>query len=142
MQCANTILNTKMTLPQLVGPIDAKLKQSQVSDAPNVGFRKHLAAQCTTDLSKTKCFKCGVYGHVSLNCRMKAGEGGKDNRKAKKICQAGQLEQEWNGLTGKTKRGQTKTSAWWHSEQYGWNDWNVESMQEAECKRLGNDRLG
>ena len=41
---------------------------------------------------------------------MKAGEGGKDNRKAKKICQAGQLEQEWNGLTGKTKRGQTKTS--------------------------------
>ena len=30
------------------------------------GSRKHLAAQCTTDLSKTKCFKCGAYGHVSF----------------------------------------------------------------------------
>ena len=32
------------------------------------GSRKHTSQECTTDLSKWKCFKCQKLGHVSRNC--------------------------------------------------------------------------
>lgn len=67
------------------------------------GSRKHLAAQCTTDLSKTKCFKCGAYGHVSLNCRMKAGEGGKDNGKGKGVVKSDNWSKSGKGKGSPSK---------------------------------------
>ena len=35
---------------------------------------------------------------------------------------------EWTDWKNETW---TDEDQWWHSEQYGWNDWNVESMQES-----------
>ena len=41
------------------------------------GSRKHVTAECTTDVTKIKCFRCQKFGHVSANCpdRKKADEG-------------------------------------------------------------------
>ena len=32
------------------------------------GKKGHQVSQCTTNLEKVKCFKCGDMGHISLNC--------------------------------------------------------------------------
>ena len=32
------------------------------------GSRKHKTFECTTDMSKTRCFRCQGVGHVSMNC--------------------------------------------------------------------------
>ena len=62
------------------------------------GSKKHSTTDCSTDLSKTKCFRCNGFGHVSMNCNMKRtdeskgkgngsgksnAKGGKGNRKGK-----------------------------------------------------------
>ena len=87
---------------------------------------------------------------------MKAGEGGKDNGKGKGVVKSDNWSKSGKGKgspskgKGKGKKGKmnevsgsetwdwtdwtnetwTDEDQWWHSEQYGWNDWNVESMQE------------
>ncbi len=39
------------------------------------GSKKHSTAECTTDMAKVKCFRCGVYGHIGLNCSNKQDKG-------------------------------------------------------------------
>ena len=49
------------------------------------GSRKHMSSECTVDLTKTKCFRCNGYGHVSMNCPQAKqsfsgkGQGGKNS---------------------------------------------------------------
>ena len=43
------------------------------------GKKGHEVSACTMDLAKTKCYKCGVFGHVSVNCR--SGASGKTGEK-------------------------------------------------------------
>ena len=40
------------------------------------GSRKHQTNSCTVDLSKTKCFRCGTFGHISAHCPKKQHEKG------------------------------------------------------------------
>ena len=39
------------------------------------GSRKHTTADCATDMAKVKCFRCGIYGHIGLNCSNKQDKG-------------------------------------------------------------------
>ena len=39
------------------------------------GSKKHSTTECTTDMAKVKCFRCGVYGHIGLNCGNKQDKG-------------------------------------------------------------------
>ena len=34
------------------------------------GIKTHETKDCDTDLSNTRCFKCGKTGHIGRNCRM------------------------------------------------------------------------
>ena len=43
----------------------------QAGKCSRCGSRKHSAAECSTDLSKVRCFRCNSHGHVSLNCPKK-----------------------------------------------------------------------
>ena len=44
------------------------------------GSKKHSTVECSTDLSKTKCFRCNGFGHVSMNCHLKKPEDSKGHK--------------------------------------------------------------
>ena len=72
------------------------------------GSRKHSTSDCSTDLSKVRCFKCNSYGHIGAHCpnskksfsNDSSHQTGKGNGKQKG---------KWNpGSKGKIKRAKRK----------------------------------
>ena len=49
------------------------------------GSKKHSTNDCTTDLSKTKCFRCNNTGHVSQNCPDRNNKGSGKGQKGKGV---------------------------------------------------------
>ena len=39
------------------------------------GSRKHSTNDCVTDMSRVKCFRCGISGHIGMNCPNKQDKG-------------------------------------------------------------------
>ena len=81
------------------------------------GSRKHKTFECTTDMSKTRCFRCQGVGHVSMNCPQKTSKDkgkGKDFGKGKSSVVKG----DW--LKGKGKdKGKSKDKGKGRSKGYG-----------------------
>ena len=70
------------------------------------GSKKHSVQECTTDMTKVKCYRCRQVGHVSMNCPNKvvsSGQygksGGKDKGKGKQTVMKG----DWMKGKGKDK---------------------------------------
>ena len=50
------------------GHVDAVQGASGQGKCQKCGSRKHRSFECTTDMSKTRYFRCQGVGHVSMNC--------------------------------------------------------------------------
>ena len=92
------------------------------------GSKKHETSSCSTDLTRTKCFKCDSYGHVSMNCKAK--------QKTTPEKTKGQPKGSGSGSKGKGKGSKGKKGkmfavvdddgTWWYSDA-------------AEEENLGSD---
>ena len=108
------------------------------------GSRKHKTFECTTDMSKTRCFRCQGVGHVSMNCPHKTPKDkgkGKDSGKGKSSVVKGDWLKGKGKDKGKSKdksKGKSKGYGkkgklnevsdaadedwWWYSDGSGWDD--------------------
>ena len=60
------------------------------------GSKKHASAECTVDMAKVKCFRCGVHGHIGMNCNSKQDKGkGRGSG------------EPWKGASGDKGKGKT-----------------------------------
>ena len=123
-----------------IGDKDWENGISAVSDGKcqRCGSKKHSTTDCSTDLSKTKCFRCNGYGHVSMNCNMKRNDenkgkgngsgksnakGGKGNRKGKlyevsdEYGEWWSYDWDWNEYDPSVNQ----VSGWEQWEEYGWD---------------------
>ena len=106
------------------------------------GSRKHVTAECTTDVTKIKCFRCQKFGHVSANCpdRKKADEGkagvlkGKGKQKGK-----GKAKGTGKGFGKKGKLNELEcehdvVDLWYEDDGSWWSDttWFQTSQVWAE----------
>ena len=108
------------------------------------GSRKHKTFECTTDMSKTRCFRCQGVGNVSMNCPHKTPKDkgkGKDSGKGKSSVVKGDWLKGKGKDKGKSKdksKGKSKGYGkkgklnevsdaadedwWWYSDGSGWDD--------------------
>ena len=113
------------------------------------GSRKHTSQECTTDLSKWKCFKCQKLGHVSRNCPEKNRGQPQDGQKG--VQKGSQWSKGKHNPKGKDKgknkgKGYAKKgklneisneydpSDWWWYEDDSWwssSDWNVSQVHDT-----------
>ena len=119
------------------------------------GSKKHSTDSCSVDLSKVKCFSCGLPGHIGANCPKKSQQDGKGYSKSKgdkgkgkygggKGVVKGHFDKGKNkgkGKKGKPSKGFGKKGKlnevamsdedwWWHQDDWGWSDssWNVDNV--------------
>ena len=100
---------------------------SAVSDwkCQKCGSKKHSTTDCTTGLSKTKCFRCNGYGHVSMNCNMKRNDEtkGKGNGSGKSHAKGGKGNRK-----GKLYEVSEEYGDWW-SHDWDWNEYDPRVYQ-------------
>ena len=93
------------------------------------------------DVSKLKCFRCGKYGHVSMNCQQAKGSGfGKSKGKGKEVIKGNQWEKGKGkkgspGTKGKSKGKLNEMShewdpldAWWYGDDDWYSGWEVSQV--------------
>ena len=78
------------------------------------GSRRHGTAECTVDLSKTKCFRRGGFGHVGMNCSQKWKSTG--------VIKSDHWVKPGKGK-GKGKKGKLNELAE-ESSCWDWSDWS------------------
>ena len=103
------------------------------------GSRKHSTADCATDLSKVRCFRCNSHGHIGANCpnSRKTGNSessgnsgfvsGKGNGKQKgKGKQNGKGKSKDSKGKGYGKKGKlneiSEEGSWWPEDSSWWDD--------------------
>ena len=63
---------------QVMSTVDKSVKCTRCAK------KRHTVQGCTTELSKTKCYKCNNFGHVSVNCKVSGSKTDHvDDRKSK-----------------------------------------------------------
>ena len=99
------------------------------------GSRKHMSSECTVDLTKTKCFRCSGYGHVSMNCPQAKqsfsgkGQGGKNSGgKGSK----GKGKPSKGGRKGKLYEMTDDSEDWWWYSEWNqdYDEWYVNQVNE------------
>ena len=96
------------------------------------GSRKHSTNDCVTDMSRVKCFRCGISGHIGMNCPNKQdkGKGSGDKGRGKgyekgsgKGKQNGSSKGKGKGFKGgrKGKLNELSNEQTWDDEQW-WTD--------------------
>ena len=110
------------------------------------GSKKHSTESCSVDLTKVKCFSCGVAGHIGANCPKKTQHDGKGYGKPKgdkgkgkygggKGVVKGHFDKGKNkgkGKKGKPGKGFGKKGKlnelsmsdedwWWYQDDWSWN---------------------
>ena len=141
-----------------IGDAEESLEQSVVnsvgsgSRCDKCSSKKHATHECTVDLTKTKCFRCGSYGHVSLKCPKGSkakgkgkGDGlyeptGKGKSSETKVAKGDQWDKGKKGLKGKEKGSKSSkgfgkkgklneleveaADMWWYQDDSWWSDVN------------------
>ena len=99
------------------------------------GSKKHMSSECTVDLTKTKCFRCNGYGHVSMNCPQAKqsfsgkGQGGKNsNGKGSK----GKGKPSKGGRKGKLYEMTDDSDDWWWYSEWNqdYDEWYANQVNE------------
>ena len=130
------------------------------------GSRKHTTADCTTDMAKVKCFRCGIYGHIGLNCSNKQDKGkgkgagdrgkgshdkgrGKGKGKGFKGGRKGKLNELSSDQTWDNDQWWTDDSGWyWYEpgveqvsywDDYDWTEQTWDSHEYAEGVAQGSE---
>ena len=107
------------------------------------GSKKHETSSCSTDLTRTKCFKCDSYGHVSMNCKAK--------QKTTPEKTKGQPKGSGSGSNGKGKGSKGKKGkmfavvdddgTWWYSDAAEGEILNSDAQKAEDENGNGGDVL-
>ena len=112
------------------------------------GSRKHSTNDCSTDLSKVRCFKCNSYGHIGAHCpnskrpfsndsSNQTGKGnGKHKGKGKPASKGKSKGSKGKGYGKKGKLNEVSeetADAWGQDESSWWDDsgWNDSSWDDS-----------
>ena len=89
------------------------------------GKKGHDRSACNADLAKTKCFKCGDFGHINFNCKKSVGSGqdskGSSPGKEKESSGSG-IASKGKGKGGGGKKGKMyaifdeESTSWWYCD--------------------------
>ena len=94
------------------------------------GSKKHSTSECSTDLSKVRCFRCNMHGHIGMNCPQSKKQGVDGNEKQKG---------KGKGKKGSSGKGYGKKGKLNEVSEENPEDWSWESQSWWQCEVWQDD---